>query len=138
MEQSKPPNDDLEHLLALAKSEGTPEENRELTEAERFVISIGIKSGGTKIRSYHIWLKYLQWTKQPIKQQVFYKQFAKIFPVVKTKYCWVYHLDPSSFDLSLENTFRIYSEIRKERLERKEEWKRKRKVQKDGEPSTQD
>ena len=118
-------SDDKDELQKLIDAANAPGETAELNEAERFIVSCGIKAGTTPIQAIYIWYKYVAWAEKPIRQPLFFHQFRKIFPRQRIGIHRRYKLDPSSFDLSEENKFVINKKLRDIREKRKAEWKRK-------------
>jgi hypothetical protein len=105
MDSFTPFDNELEKLIALVEK-GEAAEASELTEAERFVISVGIKDGETGIQAMVVWFRYTDWCKslnrKPITIWSFFRQFKKLFQLKRDKTWRTYRLDPAPFDLSLD------------------------------------
>lgn len=104
--------EDLQKLLELANQTPNPGDEKELSEAERFVVSVGIKEGTKKVSCLHIYDLYKQWTNKPIYRRLFFVQFAKIFKKCRHGTMRFYRLDPAPFDFSKDNYFRLRREWR--------------------------
>jgi hypothetical protein len=104
MQSQKPPVN-LESLLELAET--SSEEAAPLNEAQRFVTSFGITEGDVRVDNYIIWYYYVKWTKKPFKRRYFFQLFNKIFKRRVNGNGAYYHLDPTPFDLSEDNLWRM-------------------------------
>lgn len=106
---------ELEELLRIASS--SPEEVEPLNEAEKFVFSLGIKPGNTRITTSHVYYTYKQWTKDPpLSKRTFLQQFRKLFKQKRTKSIRFYKLSPEPFDMSDETYYLVRAEVRQERI----------------------
>lgn len=106
-QHNSPSNDNLEQLAAATN------------EVEEFVYSKGIKVGEEKISAAIIYKEYKKWRRgreTPRKAKShFFMLFGKLFQSCRTNYERFYYLDPSSFDLSEKNYWRVRREIRNEK-----------------------
>ena len=116
MASSESQNKELDELLALVE-DGRGQESAELNEAERFVISAGIKEGDVPVQAIIVWFRYKQWAKKPITRWKFYTQFKKLFRSHYKQHqsARYYYLDPAPFDLSQDAYWIIRREERESR-----------------------
>lgn len=130
MDIQEQPDKELELLLNIVTSDNT--EVKPQNEAELFVAALGIKAGNTKIINPQIWYVYNKWTDKPIIRDTFFKQFKKLFKFGRNESYRYFYLDPTPFDLSKEEYFRVKAFLRQEKKKRaykkkvQETWKKKR------------
>lgn len=110
-------NEDLEKLLALARSESGSAET--VNAVEEFVIAKGIKEGDTKIIPYQVWTEYVKWARKPIPKRTFFTEFKKLFKQRRWGDKRFYTLNPEPFDLSKDAYWKLRAVIREERAGRK-------------------
>jgi hypothetical protein len=101
---------DLEELLKLAESAQNPEE-KDLNEAERWVVAAGIKAGSERISNALLYYTYCEWAERPIVKYQFTRQFKKLFKQHLDGERF-YLLDPAPFDLSRDTYFKIRRNMR--------------------------
>lgn len=121
---SKKEDLDLDALMELAAS---PEEETDKKytwhkghhDARRFVYEFDIKAGTTRVPSIIIFHKYLEWMgkyKKKESQAVFFYNFKQMFERHRTNKLNSYLLDPTPFDLSDDNMWRIRKKIRQQKM----------------------
>lgn len=101
----------IEELMEIAKHPLKKDPASELAPVKRFIVSAGLKDGDNRIPAAVIWDRYLTWaTENNIKIVsliAFFKEFAKYYNRITTKYGRVYLLSHDGFDLSDENLQRV-------------------------------
>lgn len=118
---SKLTDEEIKKLTEIATS-GAPEDDTQLHEVDRFIISCGIKEGEAQVFSNVVWLAYCEWAEKPMNRALFYRAFCKRFTRLRKK-SWdrspYYLLNPEPFDLSMDAKFKIYKRLRTLRERRK-------------------
>jgi hypothetical protein len=116
----QPDNTEIEKLIAIAQQKPAKgEEPIELGSVRQWIIACNIKPGDHVISPREVWFAYSKWATDPLNFPTFCKEFKKLFEQHRGRGSHAnlpyYLVDPSAFDLSLDNLWEMRAKVREQR-----------------------